>query len=58
MYDYLLLGSVGSPKAPLADEASDEDKGKVMEGFLRQGKGSGTHSNCHNHLRVLSMIVT
>lgn len=43
---YPLLGSVGSPETPLADEAHDEDKGKAMEGFIRQGKDSGTHSNC------------
>lgn len=46
MCGYLLLGSVGFPEAPLADEAYEEDKGKVTEGFIRQGKAPGTHSNC------------
>lgn len=36
MCGYLLLGSVGFSEAPLADEAYDEDKGKITEGFIRQ----------------------
>lgn len=46
MLGYLLPGSVGFPETPLADEAHDEDKGKATEGFIRQGKDSGTQSNC------------
>lgn len=42
-------------KPHFADEAYDEDKGKAMEGFTRQGKDSGTHSNCDSHL---SRVVT
>lgn len=47
MCGYLLFGSAGTPAALPAEAAYDKDKGKVTQGFMRQGKDSGMHSNCN-----------